>query len=156
MAHEATQRDQVNALAFSPDGNWLASAGYRQVKLWHRMMPVSKPAMILPTVRPRRSGGIRCDTKGISTCAPVEQTPTTKEARKNGAAVVDSSGQSYQSALADTAAGCTSFPGTENIAPGSSGLGCIVFEVPKAAKIVSVQFTLDSGMGPETGQWNVG
>jgi Domain of unknown function (DUF4352) len=78
------------------------------------------------------------------------------DAPSNGAAVVDSSGQSYQSALADTAAGCTSFPGNENIAPGSSGLGCIVFEVPKAAKIVSVQFTLDSGMGPQTGQWNVG
>lgn len=73
----------------------------------------------------------------------------------NGAAVVDSAGQSYQSAL-DNAAGCPSFPGSENIAPGASGLGCIVFEVPKAAKITEVQFTLDSGMGPQTGQWNVG
>ena len=74
----------------------------------------------------------------------------------NGAAVVDSSGQSYQSSMTDTAAGCTSFPATENIAPGASGLGCIVFEVPKAAKITGVQFTLDSGMGPQTGQWDVG
>jgi hypothetical protein len=78
------------------------------------------------------------------------------DAPSNGVAVTDSSGQSYQSALADTAADCTSFPATENIAPGSSGLGCIVFEVPKSAKIVSAQFTLDSGMGPQTGQWNVG
>lgn len=77
------------------------------------------------------------------------------DAPSNGAAVVDSAGQSYQAGLADTAAGCTSFPASENIAPGSSGLGCIVFEVPKAAKIVSVQFTLDSGMGPQTGQWDV-
>jgi len=78
------------------------------------------------------------------------------DAPSNGAAVVDSKGQSYQAGIADTAAGCTSFPASENIAPGSSGLGCIVFEVPKAAKIVSAQFTLDSGMGPQTGQWNVG
>jgi len=77
------------------------------------------------------------------------------DAPSNGAAVVDSAGQSYQSAL-DTAAACQSFPGSENIAPGSSGLGCIVFEVPESAKIVAVQFTLDSGMGPQTGQWNVG
>jgi len=77
------------------------------------------------------------------------------DAPSNGAAVVDSAGQSYQSAL-DTAAGCQSFPGSENIAPGASGLGCIVFEVPESAKIVAVQFTLDSGMGPQTGQWNVG
>jgi hypothetical protein len=73
----------------------------------------------------------------------------------NGAEVVDSSGQSYEASIADTASGCTSFPGTENIAPGASGLGCIVFEVPKAAKITGVQFTLDSGMGPQTGQWEV-
>jgi hypothetical protein len=78
------------------------------------------------------------------------------DAPSNGAAVTDSTGQSYQSAIADTAAGCTSFPGSENIAPGSSGLGCIVFEVPTSAKITQVQFTLDSGMGPDTGQWDVG
>jgi hypothetical protein len=77
------------------------------------------------------------------------------DAPSNGAAVVDSSGQSYQSAL-DNAAGCQSFPGSENIASGASGLGCIVFEVPEAAKITEVQFTLDSGMGPQTGRWNVG
>ena len=72
----------------------------------------------------------------------------------NGAAVVDAKGQSYQSSLND-AANCPSFPGTENIAPGQSGLGCIVFEVPQAAVITEVQFTLDSGMGPQTGQWDV-
>jgi hypothetical protein len=72
----------------------------------------------------------------------------------NGAVVVDSQGQSYQSSL-NNAAECDSFPGTENIAPGSSGLGCIEFEVPQTAKITKVQFTLDSGMGPQTGQWNV-
>jgi hypothetical protein len=74
----------------------------------------------------------------------------------NGAEVVDSSGQSYEASIADTASGCTSFPATENIATGASGLGCIVFEVPEAAKITGVQFTLDSGMGPQTGQWDVG
>ena len=77
------------------------------------------------------------------------------DAPSNGAAVVDSAGQSYQAGLADTASGCASFASPENIAPGATGLGCIVFEVPKAAKITAVQFTLDSGMGPQTGQWGV-
>lgn len=72
----------------------------------------------------------------------------------NGAAVVDADGQSYESTLYDVA-GCASFPGTENIAAGDRGLGCIVFEVPAGAKITKVQFTLDSGMGPQTGQWGV-
>jgi hypothetical protein len=72
----------------------------------------------------------------------------------NGAVVIDSAGQSYQSSL-DSVAECESFPGTENIAVGSSGLGCIVFEVPTTVKITLVQFTLDSGMGPQTGQWDI-
>jgi hypothetical protein len=62
----------------------------------------------------------------------------------------------YDAALADRAAGCASFHATENVVSSSSGVGRIVFEVPEAAKIASVQFTLDSGMGPQTGQWNVG
>ena len=77
------------------------------------------------------------------------------DAPSNGAVVIDSAGQSYDSSL-DSAADCQSFSATENIAPGSSGLGCIVFEVPEKAKITAVQFTLDSGMGPDTGQWDVG
>ncbi len=72
----------------------------------------------------------------------------------NGAAVVDSAGQSYQSSF-ESAAGCQSFPGTENIVAGETGLGCVVFEVPATAKITKVQFTLDSGFGPQTGQWDV-
>lgn len=72
----------------------------------------------------------------------------------NGAAVTDTKGQSYQSSF-ETVNGCQEFPGTENIATGASGLGCIVFEVPKSAKIKQVQFTLDSGFGPQTGQWDV-
>ena len=76
------------------------------------------------------------------------------DAPDNGAVVTDAKGQSYQSSI-DNAAECTSFPGTENIAPGQSGLGCVVFEVPRRAVITQVQFTLDSGMGPDTGQWSV-
>jgi hypothetical protein len=72
----------------------------------------------------------------------------------NGAAVVDAAGQSYESSL-DNVAECQSFPGTENIAVDGSGLGCVVFEVATSARITEVQFTLDSGMGPQTGQWNV-
>lgn len=72
----------------------------------------------------------------------------------NGAEVVDSTGQSYQSDLS-TVAECQSFPGTENIATGSTGLGCIVFQVPRQAKITEIQFTLDSGFANQTGQWKV-
>jgi hypothetical protein len=72
----------------------------------------------------------------------------------NGAIVVDAAGQSHKSSLHNVA-GCRSFPGTENIAVGSSGLGCVVFEVPTTAWITEVQFTLHSGMRTQTGQWNL-
>jgi hypothetical protein len=75
------------------------------------------------------------------------------DAPDNSAAVVDSQGQSYQADIG-TVAGCQSFGGTENIAVGDSGLGCVVFAVPKHAKITTVQFTLDSGMASDTGQWS--
>ena len=73
----------------------------------------------------------------------------------NGAKVVDSKGQSYDADFNDTKAG-PGFPGTVNIASGSSGLGFITFQVPAGAKITQIQFGLDSGMADQTGQWNVG
>ena len=52
------------------------------------MMPVNRPAMILPTTRPRRSTGARWASSGIRTCAPVEHRPMTKATAKNGTAEV--------------------------------------------------------------------
>ena len=45
LATDSGHRDQVNALAFSPDGTLLASAGYREVKLWRRPRDVQKLAI---------------------------------------------------------------------------------------------------------------
>ena len=38
----AAHRDTVNSLAFSPDGDLLASGGYREVKLWRRAKPANE------------------------------------------------------------------------------------------------------------------
>lgn len=42
-------RDLVNSVAVSPDGEWLASGGYREVKLWRRSIhdPVPAPASVV-------------------------------------------------------------------------------------------------------------
>jgi WD40 repeat protein len=41
---ELAHRDQINALAASPDGTLIASGAYRVVKLWRRVAPEGKPA----------------------------------------------------------------------------------------------------------------
>lgn len=76
------------------------------------------------------------------------------DAPDNSAKLVDASGQSYQSDVSSVSQ-CQSFPGTETIAPGATGLGCVVFQVPTGAQIAAVQFTLDSGFASQTGQWKV-
>ncbi|MGE0378130.1 MAG: c-type cytochrome domain-containing protein, partial [Planctomycetaceae bacterium] len=39
---DAAHRDFVHALDFSPDGQWLASGGYRLVKLWRQASPIEE------------------------------------------------------------------------------------------------------------------
>ncbi|MEQ1853421.1 MAG: c-type cytochrome domain-containing protein, partial [Chthoniobacteraceae bacterium] len=47
LSSEVAHRDQVNALAASPDGTLIASGGYREVKLWRRVVEGGRPAKSL-------------------------------------------------------------------------------------------------------------
>ena len=47
LSTETAHRDQINALASSPDGTLVASGGYREVKLWRRISVTAKPAQPL-------------------------------------------------------------------------------------------------------------
>lgn len=77
-----------------------------------------------------------------------------KDSPGNGAKVVDAQGQQFDTAFYPSNAGA-SFPGSITVAPGDTGLGFLTFEVPKASKITKVQFSMNSGFSPNTGQWNV-
>lgn len=72
----------------------------------------------------------------------------------NGAQVADSEGQQFDSAFADITAG-PSMSSALKLKPGAKGLGWIVFEVPKASKVDTVQFTMDSGFADQTGEWKL-
>lgn len=50
VLNEVAHRDQINALAFNPDGTLLASGGYREVKLWKRAKLTEK--LTLPEAGP--------------------------------------------------------------------------------------------------------
>jgi len=74
VVNEAAHRDQVNALAFSPDGTLLASGGYREVKLWRRTKVEGKPASPLAgaTGKITRADGQRfvtIDGSGAKLCS---------------------------------------------------------------------------------------
>ncbi|PZH18355.1 hypothetical protein C1I97_03870 [Streptomyces sp. NTH33] len=72
----------------------------------------------------------------------------------NGAQVADSEGQQFDTTFADITAG-PSMSSALKLKPGAQGLGWIVFEVPKASKLDTVQFTMDSGFADQTGEWKL-
>jgi hypothetical protein len=72
----------------------------------------------------------------------------------NGAQVADADGQRFTTTFADITAG-PSMASAVKLPKGEKALGWIVFEVPKASKIASVQFTMNSGFSNQTGQWTV-
>lgn len=71
----------------------------------------------------------------------------------NGATLIDRQDQAYTTALLPTPA-CPDI-GSPKIRPGDRRVGCITFEVPKGIKLRTFQFTLESGFGPETGEWDL-
>lgn len=80
---------------------------------------------------------------------------TYNDSPANGAKVVDTEGQGFDSAIADTTSAGANFPATTTVSPGGKALGFIVFEVPAGSKLALVQFALDSGFSTDVGQWKV-
>ncbi|CAL9366181.1 DUF4352 domain-containing protein [Streptomyces sp. enrichment culture] len=72
----------------------------------------------------------------------------------NGAQVADSEGQQFDTTFGDITAGPT-MASSVKLKPGAQGLGWVVFEVPEAAKLATVQFTMDSGFADQTGEWKL-
>ncbi|ROO85470.1 uncharacterized protein DUF4352 [Actinocorallia herbida] len=68
--------------------------------------------------------------------------------------LLDADGQEYNTTiLTKISAG----PIVDNLkmAPGKKRKGWVVFEMPKKVKPAGLQITLDSGMGPQTGEWKL-
>ncbi|MFF4803427.1 DUF4352 domain-containing protein [Streptomyces sp. NPDC001351] len=72
----------------------------------------------------------------------------------NGAQVADRQGQQFESTFGDISAG-PSMSSDVRLKPGAKALGWIVFEVPKASKVTTVHFAMDSGFADQTGEWKL-
>ena len=68
----------------------------------------------------------------------------------NGAAVIDTQDQEFTADFANVVEPAL---GSPTIRSGDRRVGWITFEVPKASKLRTFQFTLDSGFAPEAGEW---
>ncbi|MFE9097978.1 DUF4352 domain-containing protein [Streptomyces sp. NPDC007264] len=81
-------------------------------------------------------------------------TATYGDSPGNGAQITDTDGQQFESTFADITAG-PSMSSDVKLKPGAKALGWIVFEVPKGSKLATAQFTMDSGMADQTGEWKL-
>ena len=70
------------------------------------------------------------------------------------ARIIDAKGQSYDSAIDDTAAGPGFAGGELSISPRATELGFVTFQVPDGTTIAKIQFTTDTGLG-QTAEWLV-
>ena len=75
------------------------------------------------------------------------------DAPSNGASLITTANQEADSAV--TLGGSCESPSLMKIAPGSTRVLCLPFELRKALKGKTFQFTLDSGFSNETGEWTL-
>jgi hypothetical protein len=81
-------------------------------------------------------------------------TATYSDAPSNGAKIISKSDREFDPAFVTS--GSCELPVNVKIAPGAKRRVCIPFDVPKSVKPKMFQFTLDSGFGPESGEWQIG
>jgi hypothetical protein len=72
----------------------------------------------------------------------------------NGAKVIDSQGEQFDADIVEKINAGVLLPAQVKAPAGAVVAGYIVFQVPKAAKVTKIQFSMDSGFG-ETGEWTV-
>lgn len=78
------------------------------------------------------------------------------DAPGNCLVVKDASGQTFETDIVQSISSGPLMATTVNLAAGDSSLGWVVFDVATGDTVTQVQFTVDSGMGSDTGQWTVG
>jgi hypothetical protein len=80
---------------------------------------------------------------------------TYDDSPSNGAKLITNKDEQADTTILTGGDCASSFASDTTISPGSSQQGCLPFEIKKKAKPKAFQFSLDSGFGPETGEWSV-
>ena len=80
---------------------------------------------------------------------------TYNDSPSNGATLIVSGDQQADATIVSGGECGGSFASSATIAPGSRRVGCIPFEVPGNTQPRTFQFALDSGFGPQSGEWTL-
>jgi hypothetical protein len=72
----------------------------------------------------------------------------------NSVQLADADGQQFEPTYVDSTDGQT-MASDVRLTTGKKALGWITFEVPKASKLDSIQFTMDSGFADEAAEWQL-
>jgi hypothetical protein len=80
---------------------------------------------------------------------------TYNDSPSNGATLILADDSQAQSTIVTGGECSGGFAESSTISPGSRRNGCIVFEVPGQAAPKTFQFALDSGFGPQSGEWTL-
>ncbi|MEI5097660.1 DUF4352 domain-containing protein [Streptomyces sp. PmtG] len=78
-----------------------------------------------------------------------------KDSPGNGAELVDGDGQRFSASFYAPITAGPAFPGSVSVAPGDTALGYVTFELPVAARPVTVQFSMNSGFSDDVGEWDL-
>ncbi|WP_413797101.1 DUF4352 domain-containing protein [Streptomyces iranensis] len=82
-------------------------------------------------------------------------TTTYSDSPSNCVQAADTDGQRFDSTFGDITAG-PQMTSDLKLPAGDKALGWVVIEVPKASKVATLQFTMNSGFADQTGQWKIG
>jgi len=80
---------------------------------------------------------------------------TYSDAPSNGAHIISSTDEQANSTILGEGECSGGISSSVSIAPGGARAGCIPFEVKNGQRAKQFQLGLDSGFGPQTGQWTV-
>jgi len=96
----------------------------------------------------KRIVGIRIAMKNVSE-TQYDDSPS------NGSVLIYGSDEQADATILAEGECSSGFASSAKIAPGARRQGCIPFEVPKGNKPKTFQFTLESGFGPQAGEWSL-
>lgn len=100
-------------------------------------------------VEVRRRGNVL----GVELLLTNTGTATYDDSPSNGAKVISRGDREFDPSF--VASGVCEIPGGVKISPGNRRRVCLPFEMAPSVKPKQFQFALDSGFGPQTGEWDL-